>query len=125
MSVRGGFSRQALMAHAEIYAAYTEKKNKIFGHRPPPPTVEQSLRAEIAGLRRALQKLRLQIVRYQLNAALFGLKAEILDKPLRPTNEIRKAARERLESKQQKRIAAQRKRAATRHHETRGKYRAG
>lgn len=123
--VSGGFTRQALMTHAEIYAAYTEKKNEISGPWPPAPTVEQSLRAEIAGLRSALQKLRQQIVRYQLNAELHGLDAESLDVLLHSTEEVRNAERTRLERKQQKRIDAQRKRAAARRQEGRGKLKAG
>lgn len=125
MIVRGGFTRQALMAHDEIYQAYTEKKNEIGGPRPPGPTVEQSLRAEIAGLRSALQKLRQQIVRYQLNAQLNGLDAESLDALLLSTDEVRKAERERLERKRQKRIDAQRKRAAARRQDSRGKFKVG
>jgi hypothetical protein len=125
MIVRGGFTRQALMAHGEIYQAYTEKKIAMGGPRPPAPTVEQSLRAEIAGLRSALQKLRQQIVRYQLNAELHGLNAESLDALLQTTDEVRKAERERLDRKRQKRIDAQRKRAAARRHDSRGKFNVG
>jgi len=123
--VRGGFTRQALMAHDEVYQAYTEKKNELGRPRPPAPTVEQSLRAEIAGLRSALQKLRQQIVRYQLNAELHGLDAESLDALLLSTDEVRKAERERLERKRQKRIDAQRKRAAARRQDGRDKVKAG
>jgi len=123
--VPGGFTRQALMAHAEVYAAYVDKKTETGGARPVPLTVEDALRAEIAGLRSALQKLRRQIVRYQLNAELQGLDAEALDMPLHATEEIRKAERERLERLQRKRTAAQGKRAAARRQEGRNKLKAG
>jgi hypothetical protein len=113
----GGFTRQALMVHPQIYSAYVEKKSALFGRRMT-NTVEQSLKAKIAGLQSALQRLRLKIVRYQINAVRAGLSVEYLDQPL-PQNRSKQvimepAERRRLDIQQQKRIDAQRKRAAAR-----------
>jgi hypothetical protein len=112
-----GYTRQALMVHPQIYSAYVEKKSALFGRRTT-NTVEQSLKAKVAGLQSALQRLRLKIVRYQINAARAGLSVEYLDRPLPQSHSkqglMEPAERRRLDMQQQKRIDAQRKRAPAR-----------
>jgi len=112
-----GFTRQALMVHPQIYSAYVEKKSTLSGRRTT-ITAEQSLKAKIAGLQSALQRLRLKIVRYQINAARAGLSVEYLDRPLPQSHSkqglMEPAERRRLDMQQQKRIDAQRKRAPAR-----------
>ena len=113
----GGYTRQALMVHPQIYSAYVEKKSTLFGRRTT-VTVEQSVKAKIAGLQSALQRLRLKIVRYQINAARAGLSVEFLDQPLPQSRSkqaiVEPAERKRLDVQHQKRNDAQRKRASVR-----------
>jgi hypothetical protein len=120
--VTGGFSRQALKAHPDIYAAYAKKKGALRGRSPSAPgerkTVEKALRTENANLRDTLQTLRLQISQHQINVALLGLDIDALERPLPEAHAERsdfpKQESDRLERQKQRRIQDQTKRAAAR-----------
>lgn len=120
--ISNGFSRQALKAHPEIYAAYAEKKGVLRGRPPSVPgerkTVEKALRTENAKLRDTLQTLRFQISQHQINVALMGLDIDVLERPLPEAHaersDIPKQESDRLERQKQRRTENQRKRAATR-----------